>query len=146
MVGNGECHCSRTPSARENLAKCKVQIIEVPSTCDCGLAFDLHVPLGQAFQEKEVSLKKIPIEDLDCACQSAASCSSPDQPGRGSCVSTVMPMWTLDPRARQNTNEDLLYFTLTNFQCCTTSELVCCTSSDATQLMFGEIMRSIDAM
>ena len=93
MVSNGECHCSRTPSARENLEKCKVQIVEVPSIFDCGLAFDLPAPLGQAFQENEVSLKHLLlIGDLDYVHQLATSCFSPDQPGHCSCVSTAMPM------------------------------------------------------
>ena len=76
-------------SARENLAKCKAQNIEVPSTCDCVLKFDLPVPLNQVSQVEEVSLKDMLLTgDIDCVHQSNVSCPFPDQTGHGSCVST----------------------------------------------------------
>ena len=90
-----------------------MQIIEVPSTCICGVEFDLPVYLGQDFQEKEFSLKHLLlIGDLDCMCQSTTSLPYPYQPGNGSCVSTATPTWTVDPRAYQITNEayDLFNF------------------------------------
>ena len=86
-VGSGECHCSRAPSAREKLTKYKPQFKEVPFTCDCSISFDLHVPLSQAFQEKEVSLTTLLlIGDLDCIHRSSTSSSSPDHLGHDTCV------------------------------------------------------------
>lgn len=43
--------------------------------------------------------------DLDYMHQLFNSSHSLDRPGHGSCVSTAMPMWTMDHRARQVMNE-----------------------------------------
>ena len=104
--GNGECHYSRVSLAREKLSKHNVQFKEAPFTCDCGISFDLPLPLSQAFQEIEVSLTRLLLTcDLDHVCQLATSRSSLDQLGHSSCISAATPMWTACPRAHQITNE-----------------------------------------
>ena len=153
MVSIEKFHLSRTPSARENLVKCKVQIVEVPSNCDCGFKFDLPVPLGQVFQEKEVSLKHVLLTgDLDCVCQSKTSSPSPDQLGHGSCVLTALPMWTVDPRARKITNDayDLFQFNHLPVLCHVRARLLfsvfnyACDSTDGVQHEFGKLMLKLD--
>ena len=37
--------------------------------------------------------------------KSTNSFPSPEKTGDGSCTSTAVPMWTVDPRSRQNINE-----------------------------------------
>ena len=72
------CQCLRVPSARANLEKHDVKIEEVSSTCDCGKAFNLPVPLDKVFQMKEVDLTHLQeIEVLDYVHQSTKSCPSP---------------------------------------------------------------------
>ena len=85
-------------------------------------------------------------------CQLATSCPSPDQPGHGSCVSTAMKMWAVDPRARQIPNEayDLLYFNQIPVSHEIRSRLLfsvfnhACDSADGAQHMFGELLRKMD--
>ena len=87
--------------------------VDVPSTCDCGLKFDLPVPLSQVSQEEEVTLKYMLLKgDLNYAHQLYTFSPSTDQLGHGICVSTALPMWKLDPRARKIINEayDLFQF------------------------------------
>ena len=112
-VVNDDYHCLTVSTSRENLVKHNVHFKEVPFTCDCGLDFYLAVPLNQDLQEDDVSLaNSLTAGVLDSMCQSTYSSPSPGQPDHGSFVLTAMPMWTMDPRARQNINEacELLQF------------------------------------
>ena len=64
-VGTGEseieeaCHCSASINCREVLNKCNERCKDVPSKCDCGLEFDLPVPLEQHLQEENVWIPEL---------------------------------------------------------------------------------------
>ena len=64
------------------------------------------MPLNQYLQEDDVNFAfLLLVGDLDYMHQSTNSSPSPDQPGHGSCVTTAMPMWTVDPRSRKIIND-----------------------------------------
>ena len=87
-------------------------------------------------------------------CQSATSSTSPDQPRHVSCISTAMPMWTVDPRARQITNEayELFQFNQLAVSHNTRAQLLlsafnhACASVDGAQHVFNDHMRKMDDM